>query len=283
VRRRPHPSSAVRPLIDHATATWRATDALLAARLSRYIRLIAPTRRGRSARDELGRLSRADLYAEATQLGIPGRSKMKRHELAEAIRRAHEGDRSPNVLDRCRAGLAIASRHTDAVRRLTRFAGPGRVVSALRMPQPARVLILSLAMLAAGGLGLMVAHAVAGEEDLTAQVLVTNGRTLRLVTVTGADRTMTLAVTKTKQGKTKLVPVRILRTVTGPGGTRTLVVPLPGSPITRVVTELRESTETQVVTQVEPVTVVVTNVVTQSETSVVTDTVVIEVTVTVPP
>jgi hypothetical protein len=151
------------------------------------------------------------------------------------------------------------------------------------MPQPARVLILSLAMLAAGGLGLMVAYAVAGEEDLTAQVLVTNGRTLRLVTVTGADRTMTLAVTKTKQGKTKLVPVRIVRTVTGPGGTRTLAVPLPGSPITRVVTELRESTETQVVTQVEPVTVVVTNVVTQSETIVVTDTVVIEVTVTVPP
>lgn len=275
----------MRPLIDHAAATWRATDALLAARLSRYIRRIAPTRRGRSARDELGWLSRADLYAEATQLGIPGRSKMNRHELVEAIRWAHEGYRSPSILDRCRAGLAVTSRHADAVRRLTHFAGPGRVVSALRMPQSARVLILSLAMLAAGGLGLIVAYAVAGEEDLAAQVLVTNGRTLRLVTVTGPDRIMTLAVTKTKQGKTQLVPVRILRTVTGPGGTRTLVMPLAGSPNTRtrVVTELRESTETQVVTQVEPVTVVVTNVATQLETVVVTDTVVIEVTVTVPP
>ena len=84
---------------------------------------------------------------------------------------------------------------------------------------------------------------------------------------------------KTKQGKTKLIPVRVVRTITGPGGTRTVAVDVLGPPIT--VTDVR------VVTRVRPVTVVQTNVitdvVTKSETVVVTETVFVEVTTTLPP
>jgi hypothetical protein len=206
---------------------------------------------------------------------------MDRHELVEAIQRAQREDRSPSILDRCRARLATVSRRLGAAGHLALFAvSGGRLVSALRAPRPARVLVLSLAMLATGGLGLMVAYAVAPEEEVAAQVLTVNGRTVRITTVTGPGGTTTFAVTTTRQGKAKLVPVRILRTVTGPGGTRILAVPVTHQ---QVVTQVHQNTETQVVTQVEPVTVVVTDVVTQLETVVVTDTVVVEVTTTVGP
>ena len=84
--------------------------------------------------------------------------------------------------------------------------------------------------MAAGVLGLVVAYAVVPQESVAAQV---DGSTVRLVTVTGPEGTTTLAVTKTKQGKTKLVPIRVLRTVTGPGGeVRTLSIAVTGPAVT---------------------------------------------------
>jgi hypothetical protein len=217
---------------------------------------------------------------------------MDRQELLQAVQQEQAASWSLRI-ERWRAGLAAvaglavfaaASHRPRAIRHVTLFAGSGRLVSALRTPRPARVLILSLAMLATGGLGLMVAYAVSPAEEVVAPVLVTNGETVRLVTVTGPGGTRTLAVTKTKRGRTELVPVRVLRTVTGPGGVTTTAVQVAGPSITQrhVVTQLQQTTKTEVVTQVEPVTVVLTNVVTQSDTVVLTETVVVEVTTTVP-
>jgi hypothetical protein len=224
------------------------------------------------------RMTKAELYDEARRLGIPGRSKMDCGQLAEAIRRARMRSWSSNFADRYLAGVALLSRPVRPLRGLSP-AVAGRVVSSLR-GLPTRSLILSLIMLAAGGLGLTLAYAVAPGEDLDAPVLRAS-RTLRTETVTGPGGTTTFVVTKTKQGKVERVPVRVLRTVTGPGGTRTMAVAVAGPAITQ--TQVRKSTETQVVTQIQPVTEVVTNVVTQSETVVETTTVVIEVTTTLPP
>jgi hypothetical protein len=220
-------------------------------------------------------MTKAELYNEARRLGVPGRSKMDSGQLAEAIRRAHQRSLSSNFVDRRLAGVAFLSRPVWAFRAL----GPalaGRVVSPLR-GLPTRSLILTFVMLAAGVLGLTLAYAVAPGEDLGGQALRAS-RTLRTETVTGPGGTTTFVVTKTKHGKIKRVPVRVLRTVTGPGGTQTLAVPVAGPAITQV----RNLTETQVMTQIQPVTEVVTNVVTQPETVVVTTTVVIEVTTTEP-
>jgi hypothetical protein len=221
-------------------------------------------------------MTKAELYDEARRLGVPGRSKMDSGQLTEAIRRAHGRSWSSNFVDRCRAGVALVSRPIWAFRALSP-AVAGRVVSGLRV-LPTRPLILSLVMLAAGGLGLTLAYAVAPGEDLGPEMLRAS-RTLRIETVTGPGGTTTFVVTRTKHGKIERVPVRILRTITGPGGTHTMVVAVTGPAITQI----RQTTETQVVTQIEPVTQVVTNVVTQSETVVVTETVVIEVTTTAPP
>ncbi len=244
--------------------------------LSRRLLSIAPVgRRRRSGRDELSRRTKAELYNEAKRLGVPGRSKMDSGQLAKAIRRARERSWSSSFIERWAAGVALVSRPVWAFRALSPSVA-GRVVFALRA-LPTRSLILSLVMLAAGGLGLTLAYfAVAPEEDLGSPVLRAN-RTLRTETVTGPGGTTTFVVTKTKQGTIKRVPVRVLRTITGPGGTRTMAVAVAGP----VRTQVREKTETQVVTQIEPVTEVVTNVVTQSETVVVTTTV--EVTTTEPP
>jgi hypothetical protein len=220
-------------------------------------------------------MTKAELYHEARRLGVPGRSKMDSSQLAEAIRRAHERRWSSNLADRRLAVVALVSRPLWAFRALSP-AVAGRLVSAVRV-LPTRPLILSLFMLAAGGLGLTLAYAVAPEEDLGGQLLRAS-RTLRTETVTGPGGTTTFVVTKTKQGKIKRVPVRVLRTITGPGGTLTRAVAVAGPGITQV----RNLTETQVVTQIQPVTEVVTNVVTQPETVVVTTTVVIEVTTTEP-
>jgi len=223
-------------------------------------------------------MTKAELYDEARRLGVPGRSKMDSVQLAEAIRRAHERSWSSNFAARCLAGVALVSRPAWAFRALTP-ALAGRVVSALR-GLPTRSLILSLVLLAAGGIGLTLAYAVAPGEDLGGQMLRAS-RTLRTETVTGPGGTTTFVVTRTKHGKIKRVPVRILRTVTGPGGTKTMAVAVAGPAITQI----HQTTQTQVVTQIQPVTQVVTNVVTQSQTVAVTDTVtvVIEVTTTVPP
>jgi hypothetical protein len=223
------------------------------------------------------RMTKAELYGEARRLGVPGRSKMDSAQLAEAIRQARGRSWSSNFADRRLTVVALVSRPAWALRALSP-AVAGRVVSPLR-GLPTRPLILSLFMLAAGGLGLSLAYAVAPEEDLGGEMLRAS-RTLRTETVTGPGGTTTFVVTKTKQGKIKRVPVRVLRTITGPGGTLTRAVAVAGPAITQ--TQIRKTTETQVVTHVEPVTEVVTNVVTQSETVVVTTTVVIEVTTTEP-
>ena len=98
-----------------------------------------------------------------------------------------------------------------------------------------------------------------------------------------------MAVTRTKEGITKVVPVRVLRTVTGPEGVSTIAVTGPSLTDTEVTTQVRHSTQTQVlhntetsvVTVTQPVTVVETDVVTQPETVVLTDTVVVTETETV--
>jgi hypothetical protein len=239
---------------------------------SLFVRGAAGRRRSRG--DEL-RMTKAELYHEARRLGVPGRSKMNSGQLAEAIRHAHERSWSSNFVDRWLAGVALVSRSVWAFRAFSP-AVAGRVVSPLR-GLPTRSLILTLVMLAAGGLGLTLAYAVAPGEDLGGQILRAS-RTLRTETVTGPGGTTTFVVTRTKHGKIKRVPVRVLRTITGPGGTQTLSVAVAGPAITQV----RKTTETQVVTQIQPETVVVTNVVTQPETVVVTTTLVIEVTTTEP-
>ena len=225
------------------------------------------------------------MYEKARRLGIQGRSKMDRRELEEAIASMQRTSRSPRLHLGIRAAAAsiVARLPMLGVRRPRSFAFAailGSLVSIVRTPGPLRAVILSIAALATGVLGLVVAYAVVPQESVAAQV---NGSTVRLVTVTGPEGTTTLAVTKTKQGKTKLVPIRVLRTVTGPGGVRTLSIAVTGPAVTDtdVVTQIHQHTQTEVVTEVQPVTVVVTDVVTQPETVVVTETVVVEVTTTV--
>ena len=220
-------------------------------------------------------------------------------ELAEAISARREGTRKRGLF----GSLAAGVRH--AGRRVTTFLGALLALAFLRRAKPVRVLVLSVAALAAGGLGLMTAYAIAPDEGSAAQVLVTNGTTYQIATVTGpGGGTTTVAVTKTKEGKTRIVPVRILDTVSGPGGTETVSVQLLGpartvtdqqlltqietQSVTRTETQVVNQTQTDVVTVIEPTTVVVTDVrtetvrdvVTEVVTAVVTDTVVVTVTET---
>jgi Rho termination factor, N-terminal domain len=194
-----------------------------------------------------GDLTRDELYAKARRLGIERRSSMTKHELAEAIRRREQ------------RGWRQAALETRPLRRAA------ILLAALRGPLPVRHLALSLTVLAAGALGLLVAIAITPEAELHAQLL-TAGQPVRIATVTGPGGATTVAVARTKDGETRLVPVRVVRTVTG-----------PSDDVLR--TEVRKLTDTEVVTRVEPVTVVVTN----SEAVTVTETVVLEVTTTVPP
>jgi hypothetical protein len=147
--------------------------------------------------------------------------------------------------------------------------------------RPVKILTLSVAALAACGLGLMVAYAATpgGPDE---QILVTNGETYTIATVTGPGGTTTVAVTKTKEGKRKLIPVRITRTVDGPGDTEKVFVDVVGDPIvitetdTRMITQIatQVATQTQVVTQPVTETYVVTQSETKTDTIVVTETVI---------
>lgn len=257
------------------------------------------TPRRRARRREL---SQAELYKEAERLGLRGRSKMDTAELADAIRAKRES-RSRGFVG------GLLSPFTGRFRHLGAVGGEGLALAFMRRPRPVRIAVLTVATLAAGGLGLMAAYAVSPEEESAAQVLVTNGSTLRIATITGPGGTTTVAITKTKEGKTKVVPVRILKTVTGPGGTETVSVAVLGPAITvtdqQILTQIQTQiqtntqflTETQVINQTEtqvitqPVTVVVTDVVTVNQvdtqfvtvTDTVVNTVTVEVTVTVPP
>jgi len=227
-------------------------------------------------------------------------------ELAEAIR-ATRKSRSRGFVE------GLLAPFTGAFHRLGSLGGEGLALAFLRRPRPVRIAVLAVATVAAGGLGLMAAYAVSPEEEASGQVLVTNGSTLQIATVTGPGGTTTVAITKTKEGKTKLVPVRILNTVTGPGGTETVSVAVLGPAITvtdqQVLTQIQTQiqtntqllTETQVINQTQtqvvtqPVTVVVTEVVTvnlvdtqvvtvtQTDTVEVTTTVVVTETVVAPP
>jgi hypothetical protein len=223
---------------------------------------------------------------------------MTEAELAEAISGHGAGTRRPKLFTSLAAGFAHARR------RLTTVLGAFFALAFLRRAKPVRVLVLSVAALAAGGLGLMTAYAISPDKG-SAQVLVTNGTTYRIATVTGpGGGTTTVAVTKTKEGKTRLVPVRILDTEAGPGGTETVSVQLLGpvrtvtdqelltqietQSVTRTETQVVNQTQTDVVTVVDPTTVVVTDVrtetvrdvETQHVTVVQTDTIVVTVTVT---
>jgi hypothetical protein len=254
-------------------------------------------------------LSRAKLKAKQLRLG--GRSSMEKGRSAWTMRTTRDASRSRGLV------AAYPFFFTRGYQTLASLRA-GFAFALLRRPEPVRVVVLSVAAVAAGALGLMTAYAVSPEEN-SAQVLVTNGSTLRIATVTGPGGTSTVAITKTKQGKTRLVPVRILQTVTGPGETETVSVAVLGPPLTvtnrqlltqiqtltNEVTNTRLLTETQVQTQVvtetQPVTVVVTDVVTENvvetqvetvtqtdtvvetDTVVVTDTVILTETVQPPP
>jgi hypothetical protein len=207
---------------------------------------------------------------------------MTEAELAEAISAHGEGTRRPKLFTSLAPAFAHARRRVTTV--LEAFFG----LAFLRRAKPVRVLVLSVAALAAGGLGLMTAYAISPDEGSAAQVLVTNGTTYQIATVTGPGGTTTVAVTKTKEGKTRIVPVRILDTVAGPGGMETVSVQLlgPARTVTDQQLQIVNQTQTDVVTVVEPTTVVVTDVrtetvrevETQHVTVVQTDTVVVTVT-----
>jgi len=203
-------------------------------------------------------------------------------ELAEAISAHGEGTRRPKLFTSLAPGFAHARRRVTTV--LGAFFG----LAFLRRAKPVRVLVLSVAALAAGGLGLMTAYAISPDEGSAAQVLVTNGTTYQIATVTGPGGTTTVAVAKTNEGKTRIVPVRILDTAAGPGGTESVSVQLlgPARTVTDQQLQIVNQTQTDVVTVVEPTTVVVTDVrtetvrevETQHVTVVQTDTVVVTVT-----
>jgi hypothetical protein len=197
---------------------------------------------------------------------------MAKAELAAAIRARRGGSRTQEFIGALRFDL------TRAYRRLAALQDGRFALAFLRPSKPVSVLLLSLAALAAGALGLIAAYAISPNESSGGQVLVTNGRTLRITTVTGPGGTRTVAITKTKEGKTKLVPVRILRSVTGPRGTESVSVAVLSPPIT--VTNRQPLTVTDVVTVKEVETQVVT--VNKKETKTVTETVVVTETVTNP-
>jgi hypothetical protein len=236
-------------------------------------------------------MTKAALYEEARRLGVAGRSTMSQTELARAVASARRSRRSAGPLARVRdkrtgtgtVGFLLALKGLRSASLGDRV-NLQSLKSLLRTPGPLRAAILSLATLAAGLLGLVVAYGVVPSESVAAQQA--NATTLRLVTVTGPEGTTTMAVTKTKQGKTKIVPVRVLRTVTGPGGVSTVSMAIAGPGVTQirehtntqVVQNTQTNVVTEVVTEIQPVTVVVT----QQETVVVTDTVFVEVTVTLP-
>lgn len=195
---------------------------------------------------------------------------MNAPELAQALRSRGEGRRMPALATALVAGFGIARR------RLTAFLGALLAVAFLRRATPVRVLVLSVSALATGTLGLVTAYAISPDEGSAAQVLVTNGTTYQIATVTGPSGTTTVAVTKTKEGKTRIVPVRVVDTVRGPGGTETVAVQVLGPArtvtdkqlltqietrsVTKTETQVINQTQTDVVTQIQPTTVVVTDV-----------------------
>ena len=150
--------------------------------------------------------------------------------------------------------------------------------AAVGSARPLKILVLSLAALAAGGLGLMVAYAATPDDGLATQVLVTNGETYTVATITGPSGTTTVAVTKSKSGKTKYIPVRVTRTVDGPGETEEVFVEVAGESV--VLTETDTNILAQIVKQIETQTQVETQFQPVTQTQVVTDVVTQPVTVT---
>jgi hypothetical protein len=128
--------------------------------------------------------------------------------------------------------------------------------TAVGSARPLKILVLSVAALTAGGLGLMVAYAATPDDGLATQVLVTNGQTYTVQTITGPGGTRTVAIRKTKTGKTRVIPVRITRTVDGPGNTEEVFVEVAGKSI--VLTETETNVLAQIVKQIETETQVVT-------------------------
>lgn len=140
--------------------------------------------------------------------------------------------------------------------------GVGAAVGSAR---PLKIIVLSVAALAAGGLGLMVAYAATPDDGLATQILVTNGETYTVATVTGPEGgTTTVAVTKTKTGKTKLIPIRVTRTVDGPGETEEVFFEVAGESV--VLTETDTRILAQITKEIETQTQVVTQVVTEFQT-----------------
>jgi hypothetical protein len=158
---------------------------------------------------------------------------------------------------------------TEAARRRTGGTaawGVGTVLglrTAVGSARPLKILVLSVATLTAGGLGLMVAYAATPDDGLATQVLVTNGETYTVATITGPEGTRTVAITKTKTGKTKYIPVRITSTVDGSGDTEEVFVEVAGESV--VLTETETDILAQIVKQIETQTQVVTQPVTQTQ------------------
>lgn len=293
------PTVAARALIRHAAATW-ATGTTLTAQLSGYLRSIAPKQRGRAVGNELTRLTRGELYQEARARAIPGRSKMDRRELLEAVSRTQREDWLAKIVDRCHAGVASLSLGTGAVKRVTLFAGSGRLLSGFRTPRLAghilpavgeltqrrRTVLLAAVVTLCGGLGLLVAMSFAPEgEGGTPVRRVQNG-----VTETGKVETVTTPrgvkrvirwrtragriVTETVRGQLRITTLEgetfylagpshtVFGTTTLPTGT--VVVTGPG--VTSIATLPVTTVETL------PVTVIVRETVTETATDTVTET-----------
>ncbi|HWB56407.1 MAG TPA: hypothetical protein VG479_05675 [Gaiellaceae bacterium] len=174
-------------------------------------------------------------------------------DLDTALRERGEGARKP------RPGAGLAAGFGTARRRLTAFLGAVVALAFLRRAKPVRILVLSVSALAAGTLGLMMAYAISPDQGASAQVLVSNGTTYTVTTVTGPEGTRTVAVAKTKKGEVRVVPVRILDTVTGPGGVETVSVQALGpvrtvkdlETLTQILTQTSFLTQTDVLTQID--------------------------------
>jgi hypothetical protein len=229
-------------------------------------------------RRALDRLTLTELYEQARDLGVPGRSTMNKVELAEAVRRAHgRGGGAPRKPRERRTHILSAARRISGTR---------------------RVVLLAAIIGLCGALGLLVAVFFVPDEGGSALVrrvrngVTETGKVETVTTPTGVKRVIRW---RTRQGKLVTQTVRgplrvttlngqtfylagpsqtVFGTTTLPGGT--VVVTGPG--VTSIATLPVTVVETQPVT--ETVRDTVTDVVTVTDTVTVVDTVTVHDTVT---
>jgi hypothetical protein len=284
--------------------TWEATSlrqagggvgSTISEGAQSLLHAVKPLRRRIFEPDQLTCLTQGQLYDQARALGVRGRSRMDKLELAEAIRRAHKRRGLTSFLERCRHGLAAASGWL-----MDLLASSGRLVAALPTAGVPRVRIGSagskignakrIALLAAivglcGALGLLVAVFFVPDEGGSALVRrVQNGvtETGRVETVTTPGGVKRVIRWRTRQGKVVTETLRgPLRMTTlngetlylaGPSQTIVHTTTLSGGTVVVTVSGVT-SIATVPVTVVEtlPVTETVRDTVTDTVTEVVTE------------